>query len=109
MMILIEDAADRGFAVRRNGTILLRTATNTAAQAMGNGLVLLFGADPQMIDWADPDRIEVAWAEAVRRSIDTLQIVECRAVAIAPAATRLYPDPEPGSPMADWKHQIDHA
>ena len=78
--VMIEQDADIGYAVRRNGTILLRTASDTDWQAMGNGLVLVFDADPQMIDWAAPAQVRRAWQECVDNAPDELQIVRVRAV-----------------------------
>jgi len=78
--IVIEQGGDRGFAVKRNGTLMIRTASENDWQAMGNGLVLVFGANPQVIDWAFPGAVEKAWSRCVEQSDDVLEIVACRVV-----------------------------
>jgi hypothetical protein len=81
---LIEHEADCGFAVKRNGVVLLRTATETKPAAMGNGLVLLFGANPALIDWVDEPTIRRAWEECLQRTNEQLEIVRVRAVEVIP-------------------------
>jgi hypothetical protein len=78
---LIEHAADCGFAVKRNGVILLRTASETMTAAMGNGLVLLFGANAAHIDWAAEPTIRHAWESCIARCpTEQLEIVRVKAV-----------------------------
>ncbi len=81
-MVTIEQGADKGWAVRRNGTILLRTASDTEWQAMGNGLVLVFDIRACFVDFADPDLIRDAWAERVAKSVEEIKIVRCQGVEI---------------------------
>lgn len=81
-VMVIEPNADAGFAVRRNGTLLIRTASETDWQAMGNGLVLVFHADSNLINWAHPASVTAAWVECVERSGEDIQIVPCRVIAI---------------------------
>jgi hypothetical protein len=76
--ITIEPEADAGFAVKRNGILLIRTASETEWQAKGNGLVLVFGADPAQIDWAHPEDVRAAWAKCVEREGEDIEIVPCR-------------------------------
>lgn len=80
MSTVIEHQADCGWAVRRNGTILLRTASDSEHQAMGNGLVLIFGAPVDQIDWARPADIRSAWAACLAASDEDIDIIRCRAI-----------------------------
>lgn len=79
-MMTIEQGADRGFAVRRNGIVLLRTATETDWQAMGNGLVLVFGADPSRVDFLDPSSIRSIWLNCIAHTDERIEIVSVRAI-----------------------------
>lgn len=82
MTIMQEVPADHGFAVKRDGLLLLRTASDTPHQAMGNGLCLVFGCDPYKIDWQDPAWIKAAWEFEAELSAFVLEIVPCRAVEV---------------------------
>jgi len=80
--IMQEKPADHGFAVKRDGLLLLRTASDTPHQAMGNGLCLVFGFEPYAVDWQDPAWIRAAWEFETELSAFVLEIVQCRAVEV---------------------------
>ena len=80
--ITLEQGAETGWAVKRNGTVLIRTATETPVQAKGNGLVLIFDARPDIVDWSSPENITNCWDACDRQSADQLEIVPCRVVEV---------------------------
>lgn len=82
MAIILEQGSDRGWAVRRNGILLIRTATETDWQAMLNGLVLVFNVDPQQVNYATPEQARAAWSECIKHTDEILEIAECRVTSI---------------------------
>ena len=71
---------DEGYAVRYNGVLLLRTASDTPHQARCNGAVLLFDADPLTVNDTAPYVLEAVWNHFVKQSGGDMQIVACKAI-----------------------------
>lgn len=71
---------DEGFAVKLDGKLLLRTASDTPEQAMMNGAVLLFGADPATVNTTAQHVLEAVWNHFVEVSGSDIQIVRCKAI-----------------------------
>jgi len=73
---------DEGYAVRRDGVLLLRTASDTRHQAICNGLVLLFDADIAATNNTSPEILDQIWDHLEEVHSNSLKIVRCRAIEI---------------------------
>lgn len=73
---------DEGWAVRRDGVILLRTASDTRRQAIMNGLVLLFEGDIQTINNTATSILEHLWSHIEAVNEGSLELVRCKAIEV---------------------------
>lgn len=76
------EAKNTGYAVKLDGKLSLRTASDEEHAAMINGLVLFFGVDPRITGHWTEAVIREIWADGVSRCCDKhkVEIVKVRII-----------------------------